>query len=57
MGQLTPWPISSWHRPHPRAKSSGTLRKLVSRQLLLACFVIKLAMSMSWSSTRVLGVG
>lgn len=46
---------SSWHRAHLRAKSLGTLHNLVRRQLLLVCFVIKPALSLSWSSTPVLG--
>lgn len=50
-----PGPGGSWHEAHPKAKSSGMLCNLISRQLLLVCFVIKLAMSLFWSSTYVLG--
>lgn len=50
-----PGPSSSWHRAHPKAKSSGALCNLVRRQFLLVCCVIKLAGSPSRSSTRVLG--
>lgn len=54
-GSSHPSPGSSWHRAHLKAKSSGRLHNLVRRQLLLVCFVMKLAMSLSWSSTPVLG--
>lgn len=50
-----PGPSSSWHRAHPTAKSSGMLCNLVRRQLLLVCFVIKPALSLSQSSSHVLG--